>query len=361
MASPALLLGPGKRLSLDDLFTLSLPLFNILSIDDGILNRLDELWKITDEAKNVPVVQEYSVFSGDLSASLAPAIVRAGISYRVSSLVNGKSVVRKSVVETLIALVNNQVTPLLSTVESGAKELVAFIAGQGKALLASGEVVEATEALKTINLQPLTLYRSESNALLSFPFLTVALACLVAHGAQQLSKVVDCVSALSCEAVGAKIEAFDASLFETLRPHRGQMLSATNHKALFEGSKRVIAGFSGADERWRAFHGAPQSHGAVVEVLASASKALDIELNAADLWSMNPDQGIATSEVQASVYLRSICEAVQTLTAASQERVASLVSIASLSVPSVSSSSLEHQPAAYALAVQLVQQQALDV
>lgn len=52
---------------------------------------------------------------------------------------------------------------------------------------------------------------------------TVGVGSLLVAAATTITKVLDSVSALSCEAVGFKsLESFDSAIFESSRPHRGR-------------------------------------------------------------------------------------------------------------------------------------------
>ena len=92
---------------------------------------------------------------------------------------------------------------------------------------------------------------------------TVGVGSLLVAAASTISKVLDSVSALSCEAVGFKsLDSFDSAVFESSRPHRGresfacknvrmatlflisatgQILSAATLRLLLDGSKRCTS------------------------------------------------------------------------------------------------------------------------
>ena len=79
----------------------------------------------------------------------------------------------------------------------------------------------------------------DTEELQSYPFLTIGLGGILAAASSNLIRMVDSVTALSCEAAGSGVEAYDAANFEVGRPHRGQMQSASNLRLLLDGSKRI--------------------------------------------------------------------------------------------------------------------------
>jgi histidine ammonia-lyase len=84
---------------------------------------------------------------------------------------------------------------------------------------------------------------------------------------------VDPIAALAVEAAGARVDGFDPTLFEILRQHRGQMLSASNLKLLLEGSKRAGSNKT-LGESFAEFHSIPQIVGPAQEAIAIATKCV---------------------------------------------------------------------------------------
>lgn len=351
-------LGAGKRLTIEDLIAVSQPLVDCLTIDEGSLHRIEEIWKVSEDAKHraQPIVEDPADMISDPSLSLAPAIVRAGLVCRIMSLLSGKTAVRRSTLQALVGLVNHNLTPLLSSTSSGAKELISFLAGSGYASKGA-DLLSAADALRSIGTEPFHLMKAERNALLAYPFLTIGMACLVVGGVQQVVKVADPLACLTAEALGANLEAFDPSLFEACRQHRGQMASATNLKALFEGSKRVVAAFTG-DARYACVASIPQTTGPALEVLAAAYKSLDIELNSSEVVGMSLESGLLTSDAPARVSLTNTSAVIEQLIQASRQRAALLKDVSGLSVDFKSTAST--QPAAYAQALELIEVLSLE-
>jgi histidyl-tRNA synthetase len=356
-------LGAGKRLSIDDLILISSPIFNCLAIEESALSRIDEIWKNCDESKLVSLMAPDSSSSvpviNDASTCLANSITRSGLVCRIMSLLAGRTPIRSVLISMLTALVNNQLTPILSSVEAAAEELIAFFAGNGSASAADGVVISAVEALTLIGSQPLILLNCERHALLGYPFISIGLACVVVGSTNQVVKSLDALTALSCEAAGCSLEPFDPTLYETHRQHRGQIQSATNLKALFDGSKRVIAR-AAVDARHAALHSIPQSNGPALEALAAACKALDIELNSSEVLALDVSQGMVSSSSQALASLAAVTNIIQELIQASQQRMSMITSISGVSGATyIGQKSL--QSVAFAPLLALLEQVSLEV
>lgn len=330
-----IVLGVGKRLTLDDLVLASRSRPNQVSVDEAAFSKADDLCK---NLNNDPKLSAAFITSDTLNApetsSFDVRVVRAALIYRVYAMLNLRTSVRASTIKILADLINYEISPFFSSVESAGEELLLFLSGKGSALDGEGKQVSAAEALATIGNPEYHVAVFEAKAFLGHPFLAVGMGCIVAAGATNLLKVVDAIAALSCEAAGAKVDAFDPLLFETYRQHRGQMLSATNLKLFLEGSKRINS-TKELTANFEVFHSIPQITGPCQEVVAVASKALDIELNSCESSPLDPATGFKHDVTQAGVCLKNLSNALSQLSAASLAR-------ASFLDKSVASSKPEH-------------------
>jgi len=202
----------------------------------------------------------------------ARTVCRAGLLCRASSYAQVRGV-NQTVVQFLVTLLNANVIPAFTTSENAGIELVSFLGGNGFSFAETGDnVVPASEGLALAKLAPLQLTAEEADELRAYPFLTIGLGGVLAAASTSLIRVVDCVTALSCEAVGSGVDSYDAANFEVSRPHRGQMQSASNLRLLLDGSKRI--GTIAKDKRALAvsLQSAPQSTGPSRDVILAAVK-----------------------------------------------------------------------------------------
>ena len=210
-----------------------------------------------------------NVGTGEYTAKI---IARAGLLCRASSYAQVRGA-NQVVLQLLVALLNSNITPAFSTFENAGAELVSFITGNGYGYYGDSESTTSSfELFNTANLAPLKLTVEDTEELQSYPFLTIGLGGILAAASSNLIRMVDSVTALSCEAAGSGVEAYDAANFEVGRPHRGQMQSASNLRLLLDGSKRI--GTVAKDKRCDmvSLQSAPQSTGPSRDVILTAVK-----------------------------------------------------------------------------------------
>jgi len=102
-----------------------------------------------------------------------------------------------------------------------------------------------------------------------------------------LSKGVDAISALSVERIGvADPKAYDSVLFDTLRPHRGLIRSASVLRVILEGSKSPANNATSQENKESCVDTAgspvvsiPSIHGYAIDAIAASYKTLELELN----------------------------------------------------------------------------------
>ena len=217
-------------------------------------------------------------------------VVRAAALLRANAFLQGRSGVRRVVVESLLALLAARVTPRVplrgSVGASGDLGPLAHFAlvllGEGEALAGSisdadRRIVPGAEALAIAGVEPLKLQAKEGLALLngtSFSCATLALALSEAHA---LARTADVACALSLEALGGCVRAFDPRVHEARR-QAGQADSAASVRALLHGSS--WAGATDDPQDNYSLRCAPQVHGASRDALSHATLACEAELGA---------------------------------------------------------------------------------
>jgi histidine ammonia-lyase len=221
--------------------------------------------------------------------------VRATMAARAFSLAQGRSAVRPLVVETLVAMLNAGVHPLIPEVGSvGASGDLVELAHLAQALIGEGDVeVQGTRrpaaaALAAAGIAPLVLQEREALALMNGTSCETAQAALLVCGAQVLVAAAEAAAALVVDVLGGNPEAFDARA-QAVRPHAGQGESAAHLRALLAGSDRL------RDAPARSGNGSgrlapvqdaytlrcvPQVLGAVRATIAHVAEVVDVELNA---------------------------------------------------------------------------------
>jgi histidine ammonia-lyase len=231
--------------------------------------------------------------------------VRALMALRANVLAKGFSGVRLETLDALVALLNAGVHPRIpargSVGASGDLAPLAHLAlvlvGEGEVLrprvslsntqsgpgrtLATLEVLESREALKSAGLKPITLEPKEGIALINGTQASAAVLALACTAASRLARVADIAAALSIDALRGSIHPFEARI-HAVRAVPGQQASAENLWALVQGSglNRSHENCGKIQDAY-ALRCAPQVHGAAREAIGFARRLVAIEANAA--------------------------------------------------------------------------------
>jgi histidine ammonia-lyase len=228
------------------------------------------------------------------AAGMGPAVeaevVRAMMLLRARTLAMGYSGARPVVAETLLALLNAGITPLVhehgSLGASGDLAPLAHCAlvltGEGQVLGPGGQPRAAAEALAEAGIAPLTLGAKEGLALINGTDGILGMLLLALHDLRALLRTADVAAAMSVEALLGTDRAFAADL-QALRPHPGQEASARNLRRLLEGSA-IVASHREHDPRVQDAYSlrcAPQVHGAARDTVAFAESVAGVELRSA--------------------------------------------------------------------------------
>ncbi len=239
--------------------------------------------------------------------ALSEPVVRAMLLQRANVLAKGFSGCRLQVIDTLLALLNARVHPVIpsrgSVGASGDLAPLAHLAlvliGEGEAFL-GGTRMPGADALSRAGIAPLTLEAKEGLALLNGTQAMTSVGGLALLDALHLVAAADIVGAMTLEAVRGTPAAFDPRI-HAVRPHAGQRESAARLRALVEGSPiRESHRDRKADPRVQdayTLRCMPQVHGAVRDALAHARRTVETEINSATdnplvfLHADDPTQG----------------------------------------------------------------------
>ena len=226
-----------------------------------------------------------------VGAPLSIPETRAMMLLRANALAKGLSGVRPSTVETLCAMLNAGVHPVIPSQGSvGASgdlaplaHLAHVVIGEGAAEL-RGESLPGGEALRRANIAPVTLEAKEGLSLLNGTQGMLALLSLALREADTLADTADVAAALSLDALRGSPGAFDARIMHA-RPYSGAGRTARNLAHLNEGSEiRESHRSAEKDKRVQDAYSlrcTPQVHGAVRDSLAQARDLAQVELNSA--------------------------------------------------------------------------------
>jgi histidine ammonia-lyase len=237
-----------------------------------------------------------------VGAPLSEHTTRAMLALRANAIAKGFSGVRPVVAETLLAMLNRGVHPVIlsqgSVGASGDLAPLAHLAqvaiGEGEALY-RGRKMTGGEAMRAAQIAPLALEAKEGLALLNGTQATLALLALALREAEIAVNTADLATALSLDALRGSPAAFDAKIAK-VRPYPGHATTAHNLERFNRGSEiRESHRSTEIDPRVQdpySLRCAPQVHGAVRDALTYVRATILTEVNSAtDNPLVFPDSG----------------------------------------------------------------------
>ena len=214
---------------------------------------------------------------------------RAMVLLRANVLALGFSGARAGLIDFLLSLLKDQVTPVIpekgSVGASGDLAPLAHLAltviGEGEAFY-RGERLPSSEALKRAGIEPLELQVKEGLALLNGTQAMAAVGGLALFSADRVSRLATVAGAMTLEALRGTPVAFDQRIHDA-RPHEGQIEVADQLRALLKDSE-IRRSHVENDPRVQDAYSLrcmPQVHGAVRSALRHACETVEIETGSA--------------------------------------------------------------------------------
>jgi len=270
----------------------------------GVNTGFGILSNVQVEAKDLAQLQlnllrSHAVGTGE---PLSREKVRAMVLLRASTLTQGHSGVSVKLVESLIDLLNHDITPWIpeqgSVGASGDLSPLAHLAlvliGEGRAYI-NGKLVTGKKALESKKLKPVKLGPKEGLALINGTQFMAALATFAVLEAERLFRVANISSAMTLEALRGTTTAFDSKI-HAVRPHPGQIEVAKILRDLLAHPKKSEIANSHANcgrvQDPYSLRCIPQVHGATLETIRFVRETVEREINSVtDNPLVFPDQG----------------------------------------------------------------------
>ena len=218
-------------------------------------------------------------------------VVRALMLLRLKTLCSGHTGVRPIVVETMAAILNAGITPVVHEFGSlGCSGDLAPLAhcamvlmGEGEVHGDNGQIIPASSALQAAGIKPVQLVEKEGLALINGTDGMLGMLILAITDLEMLCDSADLAAAMSVEAQLGTDRVFIPELHLPLRPHPGQATSAAHMFAALKDSP-IVASHKNDDSIVQDAYSlrcAPQVAGAVRDTLAHARLVAERELAAA--------------------------------------------------------------------------------
>lgn len=250
------------------------------------------------------LILSHAVGTGEF---LDDEIVRAAMLVRANTLAKGYSGVRVEVVETLLALINKNVTPLVpsqgslgSSGDLGPLSHLALVfttdlndleSESGQARF-EGEILSGKAAMAAAGIDRIILGAKEGLALNNGATFSAAIGALAVFDAETLLRVGEISLAMTLEAVMGCSAAFDERL-HSARGHSGQVRVAKSINDLTRGSSLIDA--YGRVQDAYSLRCAPQVQGGAWDTLGFVRGVIEVEINAATDNPLLFEPGIAVS------------------------------------------------------------------
>jgi histidine ammonia-lyase len=219
-------------------------------------------------------------------------VVRAMMLLRANTLAKGYSGIRLETLETLIAMLNKGVHPIVPEQGSvGASGDLAPLSHMTLALMGEGEAeykgekMPSKQALAKAGIKPVRLEAKEGVGFINGTQFMTAIAALAVYDAQALVATVEAAAALSLEALRSIADAFDPRI-HAVRPHSGQIATARNIRSLIAGSKNILTGEKAAQAKLYpqdaySLRCIPQVLGCVRDAIGYVKNVVETEANSA--------------------------------------------------------------------------------
>ena len=248
------------------------------------------------------LIHSHSASTGE---TMPEEVVRAMMAIRANTFARNHSGIRAAVVDRLIAMLNEGITPVIAAKGSvGASGDLAPLAIMSGALLGleqstvtfRGSVTSARSAFEQVGLETtFDVEAKDATALINGSTASLAYAVIAAFDARRLLSNATISLALALEAMRAERACFEDRVMSA-RPHAGQRRVASAIRRLLEGTSRcsnearaiAIDGHAPASAATQpriqdvySFRCAPQVYGPVLDALDYIDGILSTEMNSA--------------------------------------------------------------------------------
>ena len=217
-------------------------------------------------------------------------VVRALMFLRLKTLASGRTGIRPVVAQTMAALLNAGITPVVREFGSlgcsgdlaPLSHCALVLMGEGHVWGADGDIVESGPVLAAAGITPVVLEEKEGLALINGTDGMLGMLIMAIADLEQLCDVADVTGAMSVEALLGTDRVFLPELHEPLRPHPGQTRSAARMLATLSGSPIVASHLEGDTKVQDAYslRCAPQVAGGVRDTITHARLVATRELAA---------------------------------------------------------------------------------
>ncbi len=253
----------------------------------GVNTGIGEFSEIVLDDDQVQQFQRYLIYNHAAGIGEPAPLehVRAAMLLRANVHAHGNSGCRLEITETLIAMLNRGVTPVVCAKGSvGAcgdlapmSQIALTMMGEGECFL-EGERLASDRAFQKADIPVPGLHARDGLATINGSNLLTAIGLLTLYDAERWLKQADIAAAMTLEALKANMKPYDERLHQ-LRGFRGAVTSAANLRKVMAGSDLQTGKEKVKVQDAYSMRSTPQVHGAVRDQLRWTREQLLIEAN----------------------------------------------------------------------------------
>lgn len=253
----------------------------------GVNTGIGEFSEVVLNDDQVKDFQKYLIYNhaAGIGEALHEEYVRGAMLGRINVHAHGNSGIRPDITQTLVEMLNKDVTPFVcdkgSVGASGdlapMSQIALLLMGEGKAFY-KGELMNGKEALDRAGIAIPGLMARDGLGTINGSNVLTAMSAIFLYDANRWLKQAEIAASMSLEALKANMRPYEAKLHE-VRGFKGAIRSA-------EAIRKVVAGGDLAEKRVKckvqdaySMRSTPQVIGAAHDALAFARSQVEIELN----------------------------------------------------------------------------------
>jgi len=253
----------------------------------GVNTGIGEFSEIVLSDEQVKQFQRYLIYNHSAGIGKPAPIehVRAAMTTRINVHCHGNSGCRPEITQTLVDLLNKEVTPVVCEKGSvGAcgdlapmSQIALMMMGEGEAFY-HGERLPSAEAMKRAGIEIPGLHARDGLAVINGSNLIAGIGCLEIIDSERIIKQAEIACAMTLEALLANMKPYDERLHK-LRGFKGAVTSARNIRRIIDGSDLVTGKLKVKVQDAYSMRSTPQVIGAARDHLAYTRKQFEIEIN----------------------------------------------------------------------------------
>jgi len=252
----------------------------------GITTGIGELSETILTPEQTESFQRYLVYSHSAGCGvpLPEEVVRAGICSRINVLSNGHSGIRLKVVETLIEMLNRDVTPVVFDKGSvGAcgdlspmSQMALVLLGEGEAFY-QGRRMPGADAMKAAGIPTIQFEARDGLACINGSNMTAGWGSIELFDADRYFKTSEIAAALTLEVLNANMAAYDERIHK-VRGYGGAITCAENVRRITDDSEMLKQKGKKVQDAY-SLRSTPQVVGGAKDSLRWARSMFETELN----------------------------------------------------------------------------------